>query len=436
LRFDAFTLDLARCLLLRGDADLRLRPQAFDMLRYLAAHPGRLVSKSELMEAIWPGVTVGDDSLVRCVRDIREALGDREHRIVKTLPKRGYMFAVDVSEADIATDPELPPAATHLPQLGLDHWQALLSRVIAGRLRGGARGAVLLGVGALVAIAGVAVWAVWAMKDNGPTARAAHYALLGQAILEREHTAGANTEAVALFDKALALDPNSVSALLGYARAMVVGVTDGWAPRREHAARFDQAEAAIDRAIRLDARHARAYHLLGLLLRARGEPERAIAALERALALDPGSAWAHALMGRSKIDVGRAEEAIADIRTAIRLSPNDPRLFNLYYWIGMAAVHAGKSETALEWLLKWREPNQLFDRLASPWLAVTYADLGEEQKARAHLARVPNFTMAAFGSAFPAGNPVVARQRERIAAVLRRLGVPEGEARVEASSLR
>jgi DNA-binding winged helix-turn-helix (wHTH) protein len=134
LRFDAFTLDLARCLLLRGDADLRLRPQAFDMLRYLAAHPGRLVSKSELMEAIWPGVTVGDDSLVRCVRDIREALGDREHRIVKTLPKRGYMFAVDVSEADIATDPELPPAATHLPQLGLDHWQALLSRVIAGRL--------------------------------------------------------------------------------------------------------------------------------------------------------------------------------------------------------------------------------------------------------------------------------------------------------------
>ena len=54
LRFDRFALDLARGCLRVGDQDIDLRPKAFEVLRYLAENAGRLVSKQELFEAVWP----------------------------------------------------------------------------------------------------------------------------------------------------------------------------------------------------------------------------------------------------------------------------------------------------------------------------------------------------------------------------------------------
>src|SRR3990172_6416600 len=93
LRFEKFSLDLARCSLKRGTEQVPLRPKAFDLLRYLAQNAGRVVSKDELMKAIWPGVVVTDDSLVQCVKDVRDALSDSGLRIIKTVPRRGYLFA-------------------------------------------------------------------------------------------------------------------------------------------------------------------------------------------------------------------------------------------------------------------------------------------------------------------------------------------------------
>ncbi|MBP7000893.1 winged helix-turn-helix domain-containing protein [Amaricoccus sp.] len=71
-----------------------LRPQAFAVLRHLIANPGRLVTKDELMEAVWPGIAVTDDSLVQCVGEIRKALGDEGRTLVETVPRRGYRLAV------------------------------------------------------------------------------------------------------------------------------------------------------------------------------------------------------------------------------------------------------------------------------------------------------------------------------------------------------
>ena len=88
LRFEHYTLDLARCALLRGEQEIRLRPKAFDALRYLAERPGRVVTKDELHKAIWPGIVVTDDSLVQSVKFIRDALGDDSDRIIKTVPRR------------------------------------------------------------------------------------------------------------------------------------------------------------------------------------------------------------------------------------------------------------------------------------------------------------------------------------------------------------
>ena len=74
LRFDRFTLDLARGCLRRGTEEIPLRPKAYDVLRYLAQRPDRLAIKDEIMAAVWPKVFVTDDSLVHCVTELRQAL--------------------------------------------------------------------------------------------------------------------------------------------------------------------------------------------------------------------------------------------------------------------------------------------------------------------------------------------------------------------------
>jgi adenylate cyclase len=71
-----------------------LRPQAFAVLRYLAEHAGQLATKDELMHALWPGLTVTDDSLVQCIHEIRRAILDNDRVVLKTAPKRGYRLVL------------------------------------------------------------------------------------------------------------------------------------------------------------------------------------------------------------------------------------------------------------------------------------------------------------------------------------------------------
>ena len=97
LRFDRFALDLARGCLRAGDQEIDLRPKTFEVLRYLAEKAGRLAPKQELFEAVWPDVTVCDDSLVQCIRELRKKLGDDDHRLIKTVLRRGYLLDVAIS---------------------------------------------------------------------------------------------------------------------------------------------------------------------------------------------------------------------------------------------------------------------------------------------------------------------------------------------------
>jgi TolB-like protein/DNA-binding winged helix-turn-helix (wHTH) protein/Flp pilus assembly protein TadD len=105
LRFDRFMLDLERGCLVDGIEEVALRPKTFSFLRYLATNPGRLVSKDELLAAVWPNVIVSDDSIVQCVTELRRALGDHDQRTIKTVQRRGYRF-----EAALSVDPRPLPA--------------------------------------------------------------------------------------------------------------------------------------------------------------------------------------------------------------------------------------------------------------------------------------------------------------------------------------
>ena len=106
-------LDRSNASLLRGTTPVSLTPRAFSVLEYLAQHAGRLVTKDEFMDQIWPGVFVGDAALKVCVREIRRALADDPHqpRFVETAHRRGYRFIAPVKiVANAAADAPLVDA--------------------------------------------------------------------------------------------------------------------------------------------------------------------------------------------------------------------------------------------------------------------------------------------------------------------------------------
>jgi DNA-binding winged helix-turn-helix (wHTH) protein/TolB-like protein len=98
--FDEFTLDLTRGCLQHGQEEIKLRPKSFEVLRYLVDNNGRLISKDELIRAVWVDTMVTDDSLVQCLKDIRHALRDEAQQIIKTVHGRGYIFDTEVRYSD------------------------------------------------------------------------------------------------------------------------------------------------------------------------------------------------------------------------------------------------------------------------------------------------------------------------------------------------
>jgi len=134
--FGCFVLDPASGLLQEGDRSIPLAPKPFETLHYLVRHSGRLVSKSELMERLWPGTFVTDDVLVQCVVDIRRALGDdaRSPHYIQTLPRKGYRFVVPV--LPVAADGIRAGPARHVrravPRLSRSGWLGLVGLLALG----------------------------------------------------------------------------------------------------------------------------------------------------------------------------------------------------------------------------------------------------------------------------------------------------------------
>ena len=119
-RFAGLVLDVARGSLLTATGEeVPLRRQSFEMLRLFAENAGRLLDRETINRAIWSDVAVTDDSMTQCVRDIRRAIGDDAQRILKTVPRRGYLLSADVVVAlDAPPGSTLPgPALPDKPSL-------------------------------------------------------------------------------------------------------------------------------------------------------------------------------------------------------------------------------------------------------------------------------------------------------------------------------
>jgi TolB-like protein/DNA-binding winged helix-turn-helix (wHTH) protein/Tfp pilus assembly protein PilF len=120
-----------------GGSTSRLRPRTAALFTHLIRHAGRIVSKDELMQAVWPDVVVTEDSLVQCVKEIRQALGEGGRDWIRTVPRQGYAF-VDRAGPVPAQPAALPatPATSRrsMPRTTAGLVVVVLAAMVAGGL--------------------------------------------------------------------------------------------------------------------------------------------------------------------------------------------------------------------------------------------------------------------------------------------------------------
>src|SRR5262245_12370539 len=113
IRFGPFVVDRTRYRVLRNGEALDLTPKQLDLLLHLVDHAGSLITKEQLLDALWPGANVTDNALAQAVSELREALGDDAGtpRFIKTVSRRGYRFIAPVEAVKTADEPIRLPAA-------------------------------------------------------------------------------------------------------------------------------------------------------------------------------------------------------------------------------------------------------------------------------------------------------------------------------------
>src|SRR5277367_3415778 len=104
-RFGQFVLDPDKRALCRADSPVSLTPRAFDVLLFLVQNPNRLVTKEELLQAVWGDTFVEEGNLTQYISHLRKALGDNSEdaRLIVTISRKGYQFTARVTVAE-ATD--------------------------------------------------------------------------------------------------------------------------------------------------------------------------------------------------------------------------------------------------------------------------------------------------------------------------------------------
>jgi adenylate cyclase len=231
------------------------------------------------------------------------------------------------------------------------------------------------------------------------------------------------------FERALALDPGNVDALLGVGRAdFTVGAAF---LSNDRAARLAAAEAAVEKVLSLRPNDALAHEILGEVQEQTKRAAQANAEFERALALDPNLAAAQGEIALAKIFTGHAEDAEAHVNEALRLSPHDGRAWLWMLHAGGAKVNLGADEEAVARLRRSIEINRTLP-LAHFFLAAALANLGKQEEAqsevKAGLALDPGFSIRRFriGSEAASDNPIFLAQNGRLYEGMRKAGVPEG----------
>jgi len=163
-RFGQFVLDSRKRTLSRTDSPVPLTAKAFDVLLFLAQHPNRLVTKEELLKAVWGDTFVEEGNLAQYISHLRKALGDvSEHaRLIVTIARKGYQFTPDVTvaeTADTATQAEVQVSTAERSLADIQ--SALRSPAVEAAPKAPRRWWKAAVVGASVVLLGVVGFASW-----------------------------------------------------------------------------------------------------------------------------------------------------------------------------------------------------------------------------------------------------------------------------------
>jgi len=223
------------------------------------------------------------------------------------------------------------------------------------------------------------------------------YILRGRAVLLKPRTPETHREAIDLYERALALDPQSVEAQSRLAAVLVMSVGTGMTNSASAVLDIARAERLVDQALAASPRYTFPHVVKGHVLRVRSRWEEAISEYEAALALDHNSVYALNSLGLCKLYAGSIEEAIPLVEQAIRLSPRDPGIGHCYNLIGNVHLLQSRIEKAIVWLEKARSAMPGVPIFRSR-LAAAYALRGETERAAAELAEARRLNKDLFSS--------------------------------------
>lgn len=251
-------------------------------------------------------------------------------------------------------------------------------------------------------------------------------AMRGWALIYASQTKDNNVAARSLFEEALKADPQAVNALTGLGFTHIRDVLNRWTDT--YGDHLQKADELIERAIARKPDDAAAHQYKALLRRAQRRSREAIAAAERAVSLNRNLAGAYTEIGWNYALLGQPEKTESYVRQGIRLSPRDPFLVYWWLYIGVAQLHKGQDEEAVDTFRKAIDADPGFPS-SYGWLAAAYVFTGREAEAREPMERwlraVPWMTLTRYKALEQSDHPAYVAQRPRIYAAWRRLGMSE-----------
>jgi TolB-like protein/class 3 adenylate cyclase/tetratricopeptide (TPR) repeat protein len=249
----------------------------------------------------------------------------------------------------------------------------------------------------------------------------------GMAWLNKGRNPDDNARARGFFERALALDPGNLDALLGTATADVQSATGYSVDDRIE--RLHSIEANLNRMLSHSPNNALAHYLMCRVKAASNRGAQGIAECERALALNPNLAAAHAQIGLAKMFDLHPEETERHVREALRVSPHDTDAYDWVAFIAYAKQRLGAYEDALGFFRQSIELNPNY-ATARFLMAADLVELGRLDEARAEvqagLALNPGFTIRRYRAGAQSDNADFLKRRESIIEDMRKAGVPEG----------
>jgi DNA-binding winged helix-turn-helix (wHTH) protein/tetratricopeptide (TPR) repeat protein len=364
-RFGPFRLDREQLLLSLGDAPLALGPKVVETLLALIEHPGEVLSKSELLDRVWPEGFVEEANLAQNIYVIRKTLRTHwECEAIETVPRRGYRF---IEHVELETSP-----VAHVAEPAPTHARRSYRRfAFAGGVAAVFALAIAVGIGGL-ARPTPATASAKALSPDG----ARLYAM--GTFYWNQRTPDGVEKSLRYFKEVTQTDPHDARGYAGLASAYAIEGDYGFGPfsRREA---FARALVYAKRALAVDAFSAEAHSALGLaeidnMQAAKGENE-----FRRAIALNPDYAPAHQWYGMSLLREGKGAEAYDELRKATDLEPESVAATA---WLSEAAYIARRYNDAIDYA---RQTLDLSPRRSDAYLSLglAYEALGNYKAALA-----------------------------------------------------